>query len=83
MAPYLVFILVSKFTHPVSLVFFSQNAQAFTYPPYYNYKIDRIYRVRINLYSVFTLVNHYNTVTDFNLVYFGCLVMPACMQVND
>ena len=29
MAPYLMFILVSKSTHPVSLVLFSQNAQCF------------------------------------------------------
>ena len=28
-APYLMFILVSKSTHPVSLVFSSQNAQCF------------------------------------------------------
>ena len=39
MAPYLLFILVSKSTYPVNLVLSSKMYNAFTYPPHYHKKL--------------------------------------------
>ena len=54
-APYLMFILVSKFTHPVSLVLSSQNAQCFYTSAPLQYNFGKIF---VTLFFVEILNNY-------------------------